>query len=145
MTVIGLDLGRRTGLAVLGRNHLYFDTWALKSGSPARLQDFVDRLVMEIATQQPDLVVYEKVQFIVSLAQISLHAQLAGLTEMTCAGKVECFGLPTGTLKLYATGDGQADKEEMIEAAQDWLGTREQLTSDEADAIHLARWGMDNG
>lgn len=58
-----------------------------------------------------------------------------------------CRPLPvnTMTLKKFATGSGKATKPEMIEAAQRVLASRcgvPTLTEHEADAIHIARWGL---
>ena len=46
----------------------------------------------------------------------------------------------TTTLKKFATGHGNVDKVMMIEAAGKVLG-RDPIDDNEADAVHVARWG----
>ena len=51
-------------------------------------------------------------------------------------------GVPTGTLKRFATGAGNAGKPEMIAAAAVITGGNPAtLTDDEADAVFVGKWG----
>jgi crossover junction endodeoxyribonuclease RuvC len=49
--------------------------------------------------------------------------------------------LSSQTLKLWTTGYGRASKPEMIEASRPWYDGRDDNV---ADAVHLARWGLDH-
>ena len=70
---------------------------------------------------------------------------MAAHTQERCA-MWRCRPLPvnTMTLKKFATGSGKADKAQMISAAWLVLGEQHapQLSEHEADAIHVARWGV---
>jgi len=69
--------------------------------------------------------------------------------EVAAARGIEYRSCHTATLKKYATGAGNADKERMIEAALARFPQRRNggrgggLTNDEADALLLLSWGMD--
>ena len=50
--------------------------------------------------------------------------------------------IPPTKLKMFATGNGKADKEEMKDAATSLLGADDDLTSDEYDALWLQEVGL---
>lgn len=69
------------------------------------------------------------------------------LGEVGCVGRLACFEwgidialVRPSTLKRFATGKGNADKEAMIRAAIE-LGARGSVNDDEADAFHARRMG----
>ena len=51
--------------------------------------------------------------------------------------------VPVPTLKKWATGDGRASKEDMVEAARKMSGT-EPVDDNHADAILICKWGETN-
>lgn len=51
--------------------------------------------------------------------------------------------VPVPTLKKWATGDGRAGKEDMVEAARKMSGT-EPVDDNHADAILICKWGEAN-
>ena len=50
-------------------------------------------------------------------------------------------GVPVGTIKLFATGKGNANKEMMIDSAQKC--GYDVVDDNQADAIHLLRYAID--
>ena len=127
MNILALDLGTNTGFAhTEGEN----GTWKLattkeialwgKNRMRRRSDPRVTRLATEIARLAciSDIVVFEDVQFSSSTYQTQLWASFRGAVWLTCDRMkvmVEC--VPTGTLKLFATGHGAATKEMMLAAA----------------------------
>lgn len=56
---------------------------------------------------------------------------------------LECAPVATQVLKKHATGKGNAPKEAMIAAAEKILG-RPPIDDNEADAIHIGTWAVEN-
>lgn len=162
-TVLAFDLGSKTGWCHLvrvgphGHIEVGFGTETFSAyrseGNPERLlraEKVFDHL---LRSYDPGLVVYERVDFVVSRDQISLYAQLSGLLLMQCYGRWEYVGCPVPTLKKFALpGQKKRGKEQMILAAEQWLlgdnvssrfNGDNALSSHEADAIHLARYGLE--
>ena len=52
-------------------------------------------------------------------------------------------GVPVGTIKKHATGKGNASKAAMVEAARLMIGTYGDLTEDEADAVCLLDYAVE--
>jgi Holliday junction resolvasome RuvABC endonuclease subunit len=73
-------------------------------------------------------------------------AQVAGCVtrELWLAG-IPYYDVASNTVKLYATGNGRAEKGDMVEAAEalgvDLSGYPKSLRDNVADAIHVARYG----
>lgn len=127
MKILALDLGTNTGWA---QSELGVGTWKLattkeialwgKNRMRRRCDPRVVRLEKEVARMAciSDIVVFEDVQFSSSTYQTQLWASFRGAVWLTCNRlnvMVEC--VPTGTLKLFATGHGAATKEMMMAAA----------------------------
>ena len=92
------------------------------------------RLKTFLAAVAPDLVFYEEVKFVGSAAVPGMKQNLTALVARAVSGAqvvhglqailttwceehdVPCEAVPIGTLKKYATGKGNANKVEMIEA-----------------------------
>jgi len=144
--VLGLDLASKTGWALLEGSGILSGTWDC---SPRRGDSTSMRLIYlraqlrRIATEAPALVVYEA-----ALAHGGPGSQAAAIAhEMAGVLKTWCHdeGLPfhavhVSTLKKWATGRGNAKKPEMVAAAEAALG-RKVGDDNEADAVHLARYG----
>lgn len=74
-------------------------------------------------------------------APTEIGINLTGRIQELCTiHQVEYTTVRTTTLKKFATDNGRASKEEMIEAANKILITRPVVDDNEADAIHVAMW-----
>lgn len=149
MNVLGLDLGRTTGVALaVDGVVLSWDEYKLRGERQGRLVWFHHWLakLVDDATSPIDLIAFEKVQFVRSRAQITLLAQLEAMLVLVCAGReIRVLPVPVGTLKKWWTGDGRADKSEMIEVARSRvLEPESSITDNEADAIALAYFGAEH-
>lgn len=148
MKILGLDLASKTGWAILDGAGIVSGTWDC---SPRRGDSTSMRLIYlraqlrRIATESPKLVVYEA-----ALAHGGPGSQAAAIAhELAGVLKTWCHdeGIPhhavhVSTLKKWATGRGNAKKPEMVAAAEAVLG-RKVKDDNEADAVHLARYGWD--
>jgi Holliday junction resolvasome RuvABC endonuclease subunit len=65
---------------------------------------------------------------------------LAQLTAWCERHAVPYQGVPVGTIKKFATGKGNANKDAMIDAAKRW--GHAPADDNEADALALLHWGM---
>ena len=94
------------------------------------------------------LVCYEKVSAHKGTAAAHCYGALEALLELRCAAlNVPIFPVSVGELKVFATGKGNATKDMMIDAALAWDDYKGEVcvTDNEADAIHLARYGWERG
>lgn len=168
MTVVGLDLGTKTGYAIMtGGVLVNAGTWtlaspkAIKEAAKLRLDRRGDPRFFLLKTtlfnltlqHKVDWIVFEDVQFSSTTMQTQLWATWrAAVWSMAPAIKIEC--VPVATLKKFATGNGGATKEGMARALVkaddrfrlDGENVRDTLSSallddNAVDAIHLARWG----
>jgi len=144
LTIIGLDIGTRTGWAISQGDKIISSgvrDFSLKANEHKgkrgiRFYNFLMTL------PHPDVIFYEKVQF--SMNKYSseggeLYKGLLMLVNMFAAGfDVNTIGVHPSTLKKQFTGNGRAEKLEMCNTARKygWQGGAEgtDLLNDEADA-----------
>lgn len=143
--VLGLDLASNSGYALIEDSRLIVSGTVSFAGTlPKRLADFENWITSFIKNHNPNLIVYEIPHFRGYAATMS-GVGLASITLKT--GYVLGFpvvGVRTTTLKSFATSNGKASKEEMTDKANLLfnlkLNTKD--NNDEADAIHLANYGV---
>lgn len=168
MNILALDLGTKTGWAKLVKDNVSSGTWVLAKESEARehkklrlnrrcdprFTKLCDILVKTGRETHFDWVVFEDVEFSKGRMQAHLWASWrAAVWAFSHNGpKIDC--LSTGRLKSFATGNGNADKDQMARAltldpryvldsgkVRDTL--RGELLDDNAvDALHLLQWAM---
>jgi len=145
MIVLGLDTATKTGWC-------FYDTDSravIESG----VQDFTKKrgesnglmflrfrkwLDTLIKVFPPDLVGYEQAHHRGG-ASTEMGVGLTTRIQEICAKhKIEPAPVHTTTLKKFATGKGNASKDEMVAAATKIL-MREPIDDNEADAVHVAR------
>ncbi|NDC55229.1 MAG: hypothetical protein EBZ69_00075 [Alphaproteobacteria bacterium] len=161
---LGLDLGSNCGVAVydlvpgekLLQAKLKLFQWDLSTrGLESGAARFV-RLRAFLGVTNPEVIAYEDVKysppkgFFVNkkfgipaiLSRVSTAAEVIGGMKVTVATWAEEAGLISNgfaiaTIKKYATGNGKASKEDMIAAANKWLGAA-------FDASKYKNTGIDN-
>lgn len=173
MTVLGIDLGTKTGYA-LASNGAIWDcgTWILSKSKEIayarklrldrrcdpRFLSLFDRLMTIHSLKQLDYIVFEDVQFAVTVMASQLWSSLRSAIWMMSKQGVQIDCVPVGTLKKFATGSGASNKVSMAIALNkidsrftlDVFGevrdtlTGEILTDDAVDAIWLAKWAIKN-
>lgn len=156
MKILALDLGTNTGFAYEhdGKEQMA-GTWGLatpkevKAWGINRLRRRCDPRVERLSNlikrcPRPDMIVFEDVQFSSSTYQTQLWASLRGavwLTSVDLRTRIDC--VPTGTLKQFATGSGNATKEMMLAAAERAEPGRFMGLDDNAvDAYWILKWAQ---
>lgn len=142
-SILALDLGTNTGYACGNAKAHFSGVWNLKPGRyegggmrfvkfRKYLNDFQD------AYKKLDAVYFEEVRRHMSTDAAHVYGGLlATITEWCEANKVPYEGVPVGTIKLFATGKGNAKKDQMIAAVRSW--GYEPEDDNEADAIAILR------
>lgn len=148
--VLGLDLASSCGVSFcdimpgqpIKAAPIIGGQWDLSVGNHDTNSLRYVRLKQFLAITAPDLIFYEEVKYTgqsqppgmaklnltalvaraVSGAQV-VHGLSAILTTWAEERDIPCEAIGIGTLKKYATGKGNAGKEQMIEAANEQFGT----------------------
>lgn len=145
MKVLGIDQATHTGFAVVEPGILHTSgTHVLRGQVAQRFSEFAAWFRNMLKTHLPDLVVYEKPHFRGYDSTLS-GVGLISLIQMICYETgTQCTGVHTATLKKFATGYGKATKTEMTTMANrvEGLSLNVKDNNDEADAIHLALYGL---
>jgi Holliday junction resolvasome RuvABC endonuclease subunit len=122
MNVLALDLGSKSGFAILKDGQITIGTKKLrhdKRASGVRALDFYRWLTQMIRDHSIDQVYFERVYSHSGTQAAHLYGYfmhtLAAVCEEHC---IKCIGIPVTTIKKFATGNGRATKEEMIAAAR---------------------------
>lgn len=141
MRLLALDLGTTTGFCCGTREHNVSGTWGLKqdrfSGAGMRYVRFRGHLNETHNAYRFEQVAFEEVRRHLGTDAAHIYGGLIGMLTAWCEErKVPYQGVPVGTIKKFATGKGNASKQDMIDAVRDRWGV---ITDDhnEADAIAL--------
>ena len=147
MNILALDCATRTGWALWDKGKL------IESG----VQDFTKRRgdsngilflnfriwLTRMLLNNITLVVYEQAHHRGGAAT-EICVNLTGRVQEMCSElKIEYTTVHSNTLKKWATGDGRADKGEMMVQAGNILG-RKPIDSNEADAVMMAAYASEN-
>ena len=154
-STLALDLGTTTGWAVWNNGIIQSGSWLL--GTPRELRQqrkagderrgdlrflrLREKISATIAEHGIEQIVFEDVLFLSSQAQSQLWASLRA--AVWCfAERMPLDCVHTGTLKMFATGCGNAQKEAMVAAlgalSAPW--NRSVTDDNEADALWILRW-----
>ena len=144
MKVLGIDPSlRSTGYAYLDDAGLYI-TGVIKCGQlrdMQRLRMVRSKIASLLDKVQPDLVVYEGYAMGQFGGKMFDRAELGGVLKlMIHERRIQILLVPPNNLKLFATGKGNADKDQVRVAMNRLLG-RLVSTDDEADAFALFQMG----
>lgn len=146
MNILAIDPGTKCGWALYRGGRLDGSgVWDLKiqrhEGEGIRWIRF--RKFLDLV-ENVDLVAFEEVRHHAGvIAAHTYGAMVAIITAWAEANKVQYVSVPVGTVKKFATGKGNADKGQMIEACQEKLNIQ---TNDdnEADALWILEWAKEN-
>lgn len=138
--ILALDLATQTGWAYHANGLISSgsESFALKKkdGPGQRFLKFRTWLRDQIVEVKPERIVYEEVMRWSSGAAAKCYCGLLGIVQTECESKEIAYeGVHVGTIKKFATNNGNATKEQMIAAAMD-KGFRPQ-DDNEADALHI--------
>jgi len=147
--LLALDLGTTTGWALSSNGEIRSGTISFKDtrfdSKDSRFTKFFRWLQNQKAHYDIESIVYEGVTMMPkSSASAHCYGGFMGAVQMF-GDKYEIpyEGVPVGTIKKFATGKGNANKEDMIRAMK---GRGHQPVDDnEADALALLYWRLGNG
>lgn len=144
--VLGLDLSlKATGIALPDGSTRAIHPGARRIKGYARHELIRRAVLTAVASSSPDLVVIEDyAPHSPGINSTIALAELGGVirTELTIRGYVWETVAPN-TLKAWATGKGNASKDEMIDEALK-RGAVPPIIHDEADAYLARLWGLDH-
>lgn len=149
VNILALDLGTKTGWAMLSGSQVTHGTWRLATPKEVKEQKLAGRdrccdcrfarLLEHIsALGHIDVCYFEDVQFSSSTQQTQLWASFRAVVVML-QPKVKIVAVPVGTLKKTATGSGNADKDKMRAALVGVVPaeTLAEMDDNAVDAYHL--------
>jgi Holliday junction resolvasome RuvABC endonuclease subunit len=120
-------------------------TWSLQSHRDAHLGERPSKLYAAIieahGRHRLDRIAFEDASFGSHQASVqAFHNQLRGIIMLAAynLGPLACIALSIGTVKKFATGSGNAKKDQMIAACRTHFGI-DPIDSNEADAIFVAK------
>lgn len=142
MRILALDFGLKTGWASHNRGigvvSNAMELGALRGESPgARWLRFSRWLESILSLTMPNLVVYEQAHHRGGYATDILVGMVTRLHEKCELFKVEYAPVHSATLKKWATGNGRADKEDMVLAAVQRYPNIAIKDDNQADALLL--------
>jgi Holliday junction resolvasome RuvABC endonuclease subunit len=144
MNILALDLGSKTGYAIYKNGEILSGTRELrhdKSASGVRFLNFCNWLVETISAHNIYMVFFERVYAHKGVEAAHVYGAFMYILAMVCEGlNVGCVGLNVGTIKKFATGKGNATKEEMIAAARS--RGFDPVDDNEADALAILFVGL---
>jgi hypothetical protein len=148
--VLALDLGQKTGWAVrnadgaIASGTVEFKPGRFEGGGMAFLRFRAWLQEVDRAAGGIDAVYFEEVRSHRGVAAAHAYGGfLAHLTAWAEANKIPYAGVPVGTIKRHATGQGNANKE-AVTAAVRVLGFAP-ADDNEADALALLHWALSSG
>jgi Holliday junction resolvasome RuvABC endonuclease subunit len=144
MNTLALDLGSATGYAIYKDGEILSGMKKLRHdrhASGVRALDFYRWLTQMIQEHGIGQVYFERVYAHSGTEAAHLYGYFMHTLAAVCEEcGIKCVGIPVGTIKKFATGNGNASKEEMIAAAKSH-GFNPQ-TDDEADALAILLIGL---
>ena len=147
-TILTLDLGTTTGWACKTEDTTITHGWvSLKTGRfegggmrYLRFKQWLSQLKGQVG--EIGVVYFEEVRRHQGVDAAHVYGGLmATLTAWCEHHKIPYQGVPVGTIKLHATGKGNAGKAQMIEAMQ--LKGHPVTDDNEADALAILHWALE--
>jgi len=144
MNILALDLATKTGWACRDNGKIRAGTWTLATPKQLKGRDecapdlrllwLRSHLTTLCNEFHPEVLAYENVQFVQSRAQGFLWAGLRAMVWLVAHEQgIKTIGCPVKTLKKYATGNGNADKDAMALALHEAVLDNKILLTDSAD------------
>jgi len=145
MNILAIDCGTKTGWASFadGRIESGVQDFSLKRGESKgiRFLRFNTWLKAMAELTNPQVVVYEMAHFRGGHATEILVGMTTRIEEFCESIFIEYSSVHSGTLKKFATGKGNASKEDMIKMASQFFAKVVE-SDDEADALLILKWAM---
>jgi Holliday junction resolvasome RuvABC endonuclease subunit len=124
MVILGIDPGTLCGWAVARSGEvLDSGTWSLKGGryegGGMRFLRFRRYLAEVLDAAMPDAVCFEEVRRHMGTDAAHIYGGIVAVLTSECEERgIPYKGIPVGTVKKFATGKGNANKDRMLEATR---------------------------
>ena len=148
MKALALDLGTKTGWALMDRDRLLTsgvkefksDRWQGGGLRFLHLRSWLDELKQR--SNGIDRLFYEQVRRHAGTDASHLYGGWLAVLQVWCEeNSIAYQGVPVGTIKRFAAGKGNADKVAMIAAIRE--RGFESADDNEADAIAILLWALE--
>jgi Holliday junction resolvasome RuvABC endonuclease subunit len=144
--VLALDPAATTGFA---HSNGQYGTWKLAAEDTStgeRLKDLRQRITRYVEAYGCDLLAFEDAGFgSHNPAVQALHNELRGIIKLVAAElQLKTVGYKPSSIKSFATGNGRADKRQMVQAARTMLGvtTEDDNIADALFILEMAQQGV---
>jgi len=142
MTILAIDPGTRCGWAMLHNDDsVSSGVWLLKpkSHEPDGLRPL--GLMQQMAAVDEgdlELVAFEQVRRHAGSTAAHVYGELVGALKCYCCAKgIPYKGIEVSTIKMRATGKGNADKPAMVKSAREQWPSQAIRNDDQADALWI--------
>ena len=140
MKILAIDPGTHCGYAI---SPFESGVWNLSVGRHegggmrfVKLRNYLTRACVGI-----DLVVYEEVRRHLGTDAAHIYGGIVAIiTEICETQKIPYQGVPVGTIKKFATGKGNSNKEVMLAAARERWPEVNIVDDNQGDALFLWAW-----
>jgi len=143
MNILALDCATKTGWA-LQTDHLEsgVQTFDLRRGESRGMRFLRFRAWLKgmIEQHRPDVLVFEQAHHRGGAATEVGVGLATRVMEIACEYEIEYQTVHTGTLKKYATGKGNASKDEMLKRARERWPEQHVEDDNQADALWILDW-----
>lgn len=142
MNILALDLGQSCGWAMRVNGKITSGVWDLKptkfDSHGVRFLMFKRRLEVEIIIGGVEKIYYEAVRKHIGTDAAHAYGSYMGHVQSVCLeNDIPYEGVPVQTIKKHATGKGNADKKQMLDAAIKKFPRTNIVDDNQADALWL--------
>lgn len=153
-SILALDLGRTTGWALLTPTrsiHSGFEKFKpdrFESSGMALLRFRSWLTILHNQVDGLDLCFFEEIRRHNGTTAAHVYGEFLGQLKSWADDRnkaIPYLGVPVGTIKKFATGKGNANKKMVIKAIQEKFGHPNVTDDNEADALALLYWALEEG
>jgi len=140
MKILAIDPGTHCGYAL---SPFESGVWNLSVGrhEGGGMRFFRLRNYLVKACEGVDLVVYEEVRGHRGTDAAQIYGGIVAIITEHCEmHSIPYQGVPVGTIKKFATGKGNSNKEVMLAAAREWWPEVNIVDDNQGDALFLWAW-----
>jgi len=147
MNILALDLGQNCGWAMSVVGKIQSGVWSLKptrfDSHGVRFLTFKRHLEFEIVIGSVDKIFFESVRKHIGTDAAHAYGGYVAIVQSVCLDNgIPYEGVPVQTIKKHATGKGNADKQQMVDAAIKQFKNINIIDDNHADALWLLDYAL---